>query len=176
MFRTAMRSLPTGVVLVVVDFGEKPWAMTVSACCSLSATPPRLLVSLSRHTVTLREILQKRRFGVNILSSDQQALAEFGAAPGAAKFLAVEQLDARLARDRQFSYVYGALAYFECAVAAFYEVGDHEIVVADVEEVVMAEDGRPGTPLVYFQAAFTTTLNRDVKSAVTLADEPGGKH
>lgn len=160
-FRSAMRLLPTGVALVVVEVDDKPWAMTVSACCSLSAAPPRLLVSLSQHTVTLRQIFHDRRFGIGILSANQQELAEFGAAPGSAKFLGDAQLDVHFANDRHVRFVRGALAYFECRYAQSLEVGDHSIVVADVEEALIPESPSQPAPLVYFQAAFRRLADED---------------
>lgn len=35
-FRTAMSQLAAGVVMVTCHVGDKPWGLTVSACCSIS--------------------------------------------------------------------------------------------------------------------------------------------
>ena len=47
-FRAALSSLPSCVVVVTTWLGARPWGMTVSACCSISVAPPRVLVSLRR--------------------------------------------------------------------------------------------------------------------------------
>ncbi len=49
-FRHAMRLLAGGVVVVTTRVDGRPWGLTVSACCSLTAAPPRVLVSLDART------------------------------------------------------------------------------------------------------------------------------
>jgi flavin reductase ActVB len=161
-FRSAMRLLPTGVVLVLVDVGGRPWALTVSACCSLSVVPPRLLVSLSRHTVTAREVLRRGRLGVSILSREQYELAAFGAATGAPKFLPESAFERDVVDGHEITFVRGALATLDCRVNAAHDLGDHSIVIADVEQVVIPSDAAQRVPLVYFQGAFRT-LSDDFK-------------
>jgi flavin reductase (DIM6/NTAB) family NADH-FMN oxidoreductase RutF len=48
----------------------------VTSLTSLSADPPRLLVSINRQASSFGLIERHRLFGVNILGSDQQALAD----------------------------------------------------------------------------------------------------
>ena len=47
-FRAAMSRLAAGVVMVTCHVDDKPWGLTVSACCSVSMDPPLLPVSLGR--------------------------------------------------------------------------------------------------------------------------------
>ncbi|MGH2970263.1 MAG: flavin reductase family protein, partial [Solirubrobacteraceae bacterium] len=56
-FKAAMRVLAGGVVMVTTRVDGRPWGLTISSCCSLSAEPPQLLVSLGSQTVTCREVL-----------------------------------------------------------------------------------------------------------------------
>lgn len=172
-FRSAMRLLPTGVVLVLVDVDGRPWALTVSACCSLSVVPPRLLVSLSRHTVTTRHVLRRGRLGVSILARDQYELAAMGAVPGAAKFLP-ESVFARDVFDgHQVTFIRAALATLDCRVNAAHDIGDHSIVIADVEQVVIPSGATQSVPLVYFQGAFRT-LSDEFKEDPQRGRKPGG--
>ncbi len=53
-FRTAMSQLAAGVVMVTCHVGGKPWGLTVSACCSVSMSPPLMLVSLGSATTSTR--------------------------------------------------------------------------------------------------------------------------
>jgi flavin reductase (DIM6/NTAB) family NADH-FMN oxidoreductase RutF len=75
-FRSLMRRLAGGVVVITAGRGEDITGMTVTSLTSLSASPPRLLVSINRQASSFPLIERHRIFGVNILGSDQQPLAE----------------------------------------------------------------------------------------------------
>lgn len=75
-FRHVMRRLAGGVSIVTAGSGDDITGMTVTSLTSLSADPPRLLVSLNRQASSFALIERYRVFGVNILGSDQQELAE----------------------------------------------------------------------------------------------------
>ncbi|MFQ3455066.1 flavin reductase family protein [Bradyrhizobium sp. UFLA01-814] len=75
-FRLVKRRLPGGVCIITAGQGEDITGMTVTSLTSLSASPPRLLVSINRQASSFVPIAHHRLFGVNILGSDQQALAE----------------------------------------------------------------------------------------------------
>jgi flavin reductase ActVB len=69
-FRAAMSRLAAGVVMVSCHVDEKPWGLTVSACCSVSMDPPLLLVSLGSETASARAIGETGRFGVALAHID----------------------------------------------------------------------------------------------------------
>jgi flavin reductase (DIM6/NTAB) family NADH-FMN oxidoreductase RutF len=75
-FRSVMRRLAGGVAIVTAGRGDDITGITVTSLTSLSADPPRLLVSINRHAASFGLIERHRLFGVSILGSDQQALAD----------------------------------------------------------------------------------------------------
>src|ERR1700716_4763610 len=75
-FRSVMRRLAGGVSIITAGRGDDITGMTVTSLTSLSATPPRLLVSINRQASSFPLIERYRTFGVNILGSDQQTLAD----------------------------------------------------------------------------------------------------
>jgi flavin reductase (DIM6/NTAB) family NADH-FMN oxidoreductase RutF len=75
-FRSVMRRLAGGVAIVTAGRGDDITGMTVTSLTSLGADPPRLLVSINRHASSFGLIERHRLFGVSILGSDQQALAD----------------------------------------------------------------------------------------------------
>ena len=77
-FRDAMGQLATGVVMVTCYVDGRPWGLTVSACCSVSVSPPLLLVSLSKQTASAQAIADDGRFGVSILGEALIDVARFG--------------------------------------------------------------------------------------------------
>ncbi|MBS1878296.1 MAG: flavin reductase [Actinobacteria bacterium] len=151
-FREAMRTLAGGVVILTTWIEERPWGMTISACCSVSAEPPRVLVSVGHLTCVHAAIKAGNRFGVNVLGSDQKHIAEFGATPGQAKFLDTYLGESCLTEDTATPRVGDALAHLDCVVADQLEVSDHTLLVGDVERVTVAGDDRE--PLLYFDRSY----------------------
>lgn len=153
-FKAAMRVLPSGVVMVTSRVNGRPWGLTISACCSLSADPPQILISLRSTTISCREILGSNRFGVSILAAEQKVLAERGSAAGVAKFVDefcetggdCEALDSPM--------ISGALFHLDCEVAGNYAVSDHHLIVGLVLRAIARASDDPPQPLLYFDRRF----------------------
>jgi flavin reductase (DIM6/NTAB) family NADH-FMN oxidoreductase RutF len=155
-FVEAMRALASGVVLVTCWVGERPWGMTVTAFASVSADPPTLLVSLGSDSTSARAIRASRGFGVSILAAEQLAVARFGAAPGAAKFL--ERLAVPGGPDGGSPAVASALAHLDCTLAQAVPAADHTVFIGRVRGV---RPGRPGEPLLYARRGYRTLAGPD---------------
>jgi flavin reductase ActVB len=151
-FKAAMRVLAAGVVMVTARRDEQLYGLTISACCSISASPPRVLISLAQTASCLPAVLETRRFGLSILRAEQRPLAELGAVPGGPK-----EVDAfSESRDGRVTMIAGALAHLDCAVHRTFRVSDHVLVIGDVEHAVSVpadELEEPG-PLLYFNRTF----------------------
>jgi flavin reductase (DIM6/NTAB) family NADH-FMN oxidoreductase RutF len=74
-FRSVMRRLAGGISIITAGRDDDITGMTVTSLTSLSADPPRLLVSINRQASSFRLIERDLLFGVNVLGSDQQELA-----------------------------------------------------------------------------------------------------
>lgn len=149
-FKAAMRVLASGVVMVTARKGDRLWGLTISACCSISASPPQVLISLSEAASCLPAILETGRFGLSILRAGQRPLAELGAVPGGRK-----QVDAFCeSSDRETTMIAGALAHLDCAVQRTFVVADHRLIVGAVEHAVTAGDLEEAGPLLYFNRTF----------------------
>lgn len=153
-FREAMRLLAAGVVMVTTRIDGRPWGLTISACCSLSATPPQILISLGTQTVTARQVRSTGRFGLSLLSTSHRALAEVGAAPGAPKFVD-EHVDDDGGDSGRMPRVRDAMYHLDCVVSDCNEVADHTVFVG---RVVQAHAGRSSLralePLIYFDRSY----------------------
>ena len=149
-FKSAMRSLAAGVVMVVARKDDRLWGLTISACCSISASPPRVLISLADDASCRDAILETRRFGLSVLRDDQRHLAELGAVPGAPKY--VDAFCEQAGPERTATMIAGALVHVECSVERVFSVSDHTLLIGDVEAVVAP--AREGGPLLYFDRTF----------------------
>ncbi|HSK17260.1 MAG TPA: flavin reductase family protein [Gaiellaceae bacterium] len=149
-FKAAMRSLAAGVVMVVARREERLWGLTISACCSISANPPQILISLANDASCLPAVLETRRFGLSVLREDQKHLAELGAVPGGPKY--VDAFCDTVASGRRTTTIAGALVHLDCSVHRVFEVSDHTLLIGNVEAVA-SPSGEAG-PLVYFDRTF----------------------
>jgi flavin reductase (DIM6/NTAB) family NADH-FMN oxidoreductase RutF len=147
-FREVMAGVATPVSVVTAMAGGLPHGTTVSAFASLSMEPPMVLVSLDRQSELLALIRESRRFGVNVLGSEQSAPAlAFARKGGTGKFHGVRwEVDADLPR------LPGAPGWLACEVAALVEGGDHVLALG----TVVAADTVHGRPLTYHGRLFGT--------------------
>lgn len=149
-FKAAMRVLASGVVMVTARRDEQLYGLTISACCSISASPPRVLISLAQTASCLPAVLDTRRFGLSILRAGQKPLAELGAVPGGPK-----EVDAfSESRDGTVTMIAGALAHLECSVDQTFTISDHVLVIGNVEHAVTADELEEPGPLLYFNRTF----------------------
>lgn len=74
-FRAAMRQLAATVCVVTAGEGQERRGLTATAICSLSITPPSMLVCVNRLGEAHRAISESGFFCVNILAADQQDVA-----------------------------------------------------------------------------------------------------
>jgi flavin reductase (DIM6/NTAB) family NADH-FMN oxidoreductase RutF len=127
-FLSVMRRLAGGVAIVTAGRGHDISGMTVTSLTSLSADPPRLMVSISRQASSFALIQQHRLFGVNILGSDQQALAarfSNGRLKGNQRF----EGTAWQASPSGTPLLENSLATVECQVEEIIERHSHGIIV-----------------------------------------------
>lgn len=151
-FRRAMRRLAGGVVMVTTHVDERPWGLTISAFCSISADPPQVLISLASRTVTCAQIQATEAFGISLLSEQHLELAEVGSATGAPKF--VDSYCEIVPDGSRPPRVKDALYHLDCAVVSTHEAGDHTVFIARVERTVGAEEDSASSPLIYFDQAY----------------------
>ena len=138
--------------MVTARRGDRLYGLTISACCSISPSPPRVLISLAETASCLPAILETRRFGLSILRAGQKPLAELGAVRGGPK-----EVDAfSEGRDGTVTMMAGALAHLDCSVDDTFPISDHVLVIGNVEHAISVpgnELEEPG-PLLYFNRTF----------------------
>ncbi len=149
-----MRVLAAGVVMVTARRGDRLWGLTISACCSISASPPQVLISLAHTASCLPAVLETGRFGLSILHARQKPLAELGAVPGGPKV--VDAFTEEPGQGTRTTMMAGALAHLDCSVERVFDVSDHTLIIGNVEHAVTAENLDEPGPLLYFNRTFRT--------------------
>ena len=149
-FRKAMGSFATGVTVITVDQDGEVHGMTANAFTSVSLDPMLVLVCVDHRARTHAHLHARKRFGVNVLASDQQAISEYYAR-SIETHQHAEEAGARFDRTVHGTpMLQGALAYLECRLHSAEKAGDHTIFIAQVEDVVVRE----GEPLLFFRSQY----------------------
>ena len=149
-FREAMGCFATGVTVITVDQGGEVHGMTANAFTAVSLHPPLVLVCVDHRARTHAHLHARKRFGVNVLHSDQQAIAQYYAS-SAETHQHPEAAGARFDRTAHGTPVLqGALAYLECRLHSTETAGDHTIFIAEVGDIRV----RDGDPLLFFRSQY----------------------
>lgn len=161
--------VPSPVALVTLRVDGRPWGVTVSSFVSVTLNPPKILVSLFQHTLAAKRITENGTFGVSLLSSDQQVVAETSARPGAPKYMEAfcGEFDLFQVDDYGIASVPGAneeepftpprvagADHFQCELDRSIIIDDHVLLVGRVTDVVVA--ARSKRPLIYVNRTFAT--------------------
>ena len=113
----------TGVTVVSAYEDERPFGITVNALSSVSLEPPLVMVALDRRRFLTPIVRASRRYAVNILSEDQQALSDcFAGAdvqPGRDEFCGA----AWHPGPTGLPLIDGAIATLECTVVETFSAG-----------------------------------------------------
>ena len=161
-FRNALGRFATGVTVVtaVVDGGVR--GMTANAFTSVSLDPPLIVVSVARHARMHGHLAQNARFGVSVLSEDQQAYAwNFAGRPQ-------QGLQPTFLRKGDVPVLEYALAHLVCTVKALYPGGDHTLVLGRVDDLWY----RDGSPLTFYRGRFFGLIPLPVGAGAAEVEAP----
>jgi flavin reductase (DIM6/NTAB) family NADH-FMN oxidoreductase RutF len=146
-FRSVLGRFASGVTIVTArDDAAVDHGMTVSAFCSLSLDPPLVLLCVDHAASMYDLLLTHPRFGVSILSSNQESYSRRFADPDSDRFDGI----AYTRGDSGVVLLEDALAHLECCVTTHFEGGDHTIFIAEVERA----EPRDGRPLLYYRGGY----------------------
>ena len=158
-FKTGMRELAAAVNIITTNHNGKKDGLTATAACSVSAEPPQLLICVNTEAGGHDLIKITKKFALNILSRDQESIAN--------RFAGLDGAD----RTERFNVgdwseittgapcLDGALVNFDCEVVQHISAGTHSIFVGHIVGTRTANTG--GAPLMYGGGEFTSLSNRE---------------
>lgn len=149
-FRNAMAMLGGAVSVITTDGPSGRFGFTASAVCSVTDSPPTLLVCMNRSSHSNAQFKANGALCVNVLAGAHQELS------GAFANRALS-MDERFASAQWTTLETGApamleaLVNFDCRIAQVHEVGSHSIFYCEIQDIRQggADDG-----LVYFNRAY----------------------
>ena len=147
LFREVFGRFATGVAVVTSATPGASGGMTANALCSLSLDPLLALVCFENNARTLPIVREAGRFGVNVLSSRQEELAEVFAS----KVPESEKLEGVAHRfEEGVPIIEGALSWVACTLRELIAGGDHTIAIGEVTSMGLGD----GEPLLWYAGRY----------------------
>lgn len=132
-FRNAMAKLPAAVHIITTDGPHGKAGITASAVCSLSDSPPTLIVCLNREARARHCAVANGRLAVNVLGEDGQELSAVFAGQRGLEMPERFGTGANWqALDSGAPVLEDAVCAFDCLIDSVQEVGSHSVLICRV--------------------------------------------
>lgn len=149
-FKNAMSLLSSAVSIVTTAGQSGMHGLTVSAVCSVTDTPPTLLVCMNQSSRSHVHFLENKILAVNVLAAEHEQISN----AFASSKLSSEQ---RFALGMWSELETGApvlteaLVSFDCEIEQIQTVGTHSILIC---KVVAIQQSQQEQGLIYFNRAY----------------------
>jgi flavin reductase (DIM6/NTAB) family NADH-FMN oxidoreductase RutF len=146
-YRRLLSRFASGIAIITARDGERDVGMTVSAFCSVSLSPPLVLVCVD-HSASMHDLLLGHpKLGISIMACEHEAeCRRFADKNETQRFEG-----ASFTRGESgVALLDDAMSCLECQLVHHCEAGDHTIFIAQVERGAM----RDGQPLLYYRGQF----------------------
>lgn len=150
-FRAAMRNQAGGVCIAATGEGEARRGLTVTAVCSLTVEPPRVLVCINKTAEGHDHFLRNGVFSLNVLGSRHRRLAEVFSGQDGSKGSIRFEGNPWGTSAHGVPVLQDALCALSCRVTRTMDMDSHTVVVGLVLDASYREDGEA---LLYLQGRF----------------------
>ena len=140
--KNILRKIPYGLYVIGVRDKDSYHAFTGSWLSQCSIKPPRVMLGVRQGTHSFGCIKSGGAFSVNFLSKSDQKVLE--------RFFKATPADGNRFGDLSFSVkktntpiLEKAIAFLECKVVEIIDVGDHVVVIGEVIEAEVMQEGPP---------------------------------
>ena len=148
-FRNAMSFLTSAVSVVTTADMSNRYGFTASAVCSVTDTPPTLLVCMNKASSSHSHFVKNKILTVNVLSAQQEHLSK----AFSSKMTAEERFQQGVWTELETGapVLEDALVNFDCEIDQIQEVGTHTVFMC---RIVAIQQGQQEQSLVYFNRAY----------------------
>ncbi len=150
-FRQAMAHLCAAVNVITTDGPAGRCGITASAVCSVTDTPPTLLVCLNRSSAMHSVFETNGKLCVNVLPGEHEALARHFAGQTALTMEQRFRLPGWASGESGVPVLANALVSVEGEIAETKQVGSHSVIFVRATRIRVRHDG---DGLVYYSRAF----------------------
>ena len=149
-FRNAMAHLPAAVNIITTDGSAGRCGITASAVCSVTDSPPTILVCINRSSAMHDVFKQNGQLCVNVLSDEQEQLAMHFS--GATKVAMHERFSWDIWQEGESQpMLREALVKLQGRIKEFKEVGSHSVMFVELDDIRVSEEK---DSLIYFNRVF----------------------
>ncbi|MCA6221640.1 4-hydroxyphenylacetate 3-monooxygenase, reductase component [Photorhabdus antumapuensis] len=154
-FRDAMASLSAAVNIVTTDGHAGCCGITATAVCSITDTPPTLMVCINRSSAMNTVFQENGRLCVNILNHEQELMARHFA--GMTGVSMEERFRWNIWQKGILGQpvLTGTLASLEGEIEQVQEVGTHNVYLVHIKHITASEQGHG---LIYFKRNFRPVM------------------
>jgi len=152
-FRDAMSLLTTAVSVVTTEGPSGLHGFTASAVCSVTDTPPTLLVCMNQTSRSHGYFIENKILSVNVLGTQHEHISN----TFASKLHSAERFEYGAWTQLQTGapVLEDALVSFDCEIEHIQEVGTHSVFMCRVVAIKQTEQqGGTEESLVYFNRAY----------------------
>lgn len=161
-FRNAMACLPAAVNVITTDGPQGRCGITASAVCSVTDTPPTMLVCVNQASYVHDVLHGNGQVCINVLGAHSQQVARVFA--GMTRCSMAERFEQCAWQPGRLSMpvLDDAIASLEGTVCESKTVGSHSVIFVRVEHIALHDEG---DGLIYFGRQF----HRLARAAATCA-------
>ena len=149
-FRNAMSLLTTAVNVITTEGEDGMHGFTASAVCSVTDTPPTLLVCMNQSSRSHTHFVDNKILSVNVLGAQHEKISN---AFASSKLSSEDRfkLGAWTTLETGSPILEDALVSFDCDIEQIQEVGTHSIFMC---RVVAIKQSQQDESLVYFNRGY----------------------
>jgi flavin reductase (DIM6/NTAB) family NADH-FMN oxidoreductase RutF len=150
--RQVYGAFPTGVTALAALVDGRPVGLTASSFNSVSLDPPLVSVAVAHTSTTWPLIRSAPRFGVSVLSTEQEAASRQLSARSGDRFAGLRWHST----DGGAVVLDDASAWLDCSIHDVVRAGDHDLLLLRVHDL----DAHPDRPPLVFHASQYRRLDR----------------
>lgn len=138
LFREGMRRLAGSVCIITTITDDGRTGCTATAVCSLSDSPPSLIICLNQNSITQQAIAESKSFCVNVTASRDIEVATRFAESGSGD--SGFEVGAWTATSIGSPHLTSAVVAFDCDAGDIVKFGTHYVTIGLIKEVLLSKD------------------------------------
>ncbi|WP_321375759.1 flavin reductase [uncultured Draconibacterium sp.] len=165
---SAFHKLSYGLYLIATELNGEKAGYIANTAFQITAEPSKIAISCNKNNHSAQKIIDSKKFSISVLKKevDTSLIGKFGFMSGADidKFQGVETIVAKTGAP---IVVDSSVAWFDCEVIDYADVGSHYLITAEVVDGDKISDDEPLT-YAYYHAKYKM---RSPKNAPTYIDK-----
>ena len=141
-----------GLYIVTTQFGTQKGGYIANTLFQVTATPPQFAISCNKDNYTAELIKKSGVFGFSVLSekANPSIIRDFGYKSGrdVDKFAGINYVNSKAGIPIVTD---SSVAWFECKVNNFYEIGTHILFIGEVTDSGMIEEKSKSLTYTYYR-------------------------